>query len=101
MSRSLIILFTNQVRFCSDIYSYTFLHLHFNSNSGHFAEVYLATDRATGEKFAVKVVDKENLVDHKVLDDEVKVLRAVGKHPYIVNLIDSFEDENYYFLVMD
>lgn len=59
---------------------------------GHFAQVYLATDRATSEKFAVKVIkrDKNDLEkSKKFIRREVKVL-SITDHPNLVKAVDFF-----------
>ena len=67
---------------------------------GAFAVVRLATDRATGGQFACKLVDKANTnVDE--FGREVRTMREVGIHRHIVSLIDEFETDEAWALVMD
>lgn len=59
---------------------------------GHFSQVFLATDRITGDKFAVKVIkrDKEDSEkSRKFVRREVKIL-SITDHPNIVKAVDFF-----------
>ncbi|CDF35038.1 unnamed protein product [Chondrus crispus] len=59
---------------------------------GHFSRVYVASDRNTGDKFAVKVIkkDKNDLEkSKKFIRREVKVL-SVTDHPNLVKAVDFF-----------
>lgn len=59
---------------------------------GHFSSVYLASDRSTGDKFAVKVIkrDKNDLEkSKKFIRREVKVL-SVTNHVNLVKAVDFF-----------
>jgi calcium/calmodulin-dependent protein kinase I len=69
---------------------------------GSFATVKKAKNRATGERFAVKVVSKKKMTDEDKasLQTEIEILKSLD-HPNIVNLIDVFEDERHWCLVME
>lgn len=59
---------------------------------GHFSQVYAASDRDTGDKFAVKVIkkDKNDMEkSKKFIRREVKVL-SVTNHPNLVRAVDFF-----------
>lgn len=63
-----------------------------NVGKGHFSSVYLATDRNTGHKFAVKIIKKDNNdleKSKKFIRREVKVL-SVTDHAHIVRAVDFF-----------
>lgn len=69
---------------------------------GHFACVKVATDRRTGKQVAIKIIQKKEMNKNaESVKMEVRVLMEVGSHPYIVNLIDTFEDSSRYYLVME
>ena len=55
--------------------------------------------RATGEKCAIKIVDKRNC-DAKQLKLEITILKKLT-HPNIVELNDVFEVKKYIYLVME
>jgi len=56
----------------------------------------------TGKEFAVKIIDKKDLVKNaSTVKAEIEVLRAVGRHPNIVALVDHFEGEDEYYLIME
>ena len=69
---------------------------------GSFATVKRAKLRATGERFAVKVLSKKKMSedDMEALQTEIEILRRVD-HPNIIKLIDTFEDARHFCLVME
>ena len=69
---------------------------------GSFATVKKAKHRATGVKYAVKVMAKKKMAeeDIKALETEIEILKQVD-HPNVVKLIDVFEDERHYCIVME
>ena len=69
---------------------------------GSFATVKKAKNRATGERFAVKVLSKKKMSeeDKLAMQTEIEILKQVD-HPNIVKLIDVFEDERHWCLVME
>jgi len=69
---------------------------------GHFATVHVATHIKTGIEYAVKIISKSEL--HKNLGkihEEINILKAVGRHKNVVSLVDTFQDEDSFFLVME
>ena len=69
---------------------------------GSFATVKRAKFRQTGERYAVKVLSKKkmNEEDKLSMQTEIEILKTVD-HPNIVKLIDVFEDERHWCLVME
>jgi len=69
---------------------------------GSFATVKKAKNRATGERFAVKVLSKKKMSDEDkiAMHTEIEILKSVD-HPNIVRLIDIFEDDRHWCLVME
>lgn len=69
---------------------------------GHFAKVRRCSDRLTGKEYAVKVIDKKDLLKTAaVVRSEIDILRAVGYHQHCVSLVDHFEGEKEYYIVME
>eukprot|EP01064_Diplonema_japonicum_P013373 TRINITY_DN20920_c0_g1_i1.p1 TRINITY_DN20920_c0_g1~~TRINITY_DN20920_c0_g1_i1.p1 ORF type:complete len:349 (+),score=111.85 TRINITY_DN20920_c0_g1_i1:47-1048(+) len=68
---------------------------------GTFAKVKLGKHYKTGERVAIKIIDK-NSIDVKIeaLKTEVKILMNV-KHANVVNLLDVFEDDDKLYLIME
>ncbi|XP_028400653.1 phosphorylase b kinase gamma catalytic chain, liver/testis isoform-like [Dendronephthya gigantea] len=62
-------------------------------------------DKATGQEYAVKIVDK--LGDHgdadigKVTKNEADILAALSGHKNIISLVDFFESPTYFFLIFE
>jgi serine/threonine protein kinase len=57
---------------------------------GTFAKVKLAKNKETGESVAIKVIDKEKILKHKMVEQikrEISTMKLV-KHPNIVQLLE-------------
>merc|ERR1711934_570345 len=69
---------------------------------GSFASVRRGRSRTTHERVAIKVIAKRKLTEEdKVgLQNEIDILKQVD-HPNIVKLYDIYEDDKYFFLVME
>mmetsp|Transcript_4166 Transcript_4166/g.6198 ORF Transcript_4166/g.6198 Transcript_4166/m.6198 type:complete len:251 (+) Transcript_4166:28-780(+) len=68
--------------------------------SGGFGIVYLASDRKTGEKFAVKAIQQQRVKDYKSFVTEVKILKNLD-HPNIIKLYEIWEWKEVCFLVLE
>lgn len=69
---------------------------------GHFAKVRKVVHRTNGKDYAVKIIDKKDLLKTTaVVKAEIEILKRVGAHPNIVSLVDHFEGEDEYYLVME
>ncbi|PKI63096.1 hypothetical protein CRG98_016498 [Punica granatum] len=71
---------------------------------GQFGYTYVATDKTTGDRFAVKKIDKNKMVLPIAVEDvkrEVKILKALTGHENVVQFYDAFEDDSYVYIVME
>ncbi|KAK4441454.1 Calcium-dependent protein kinase [Sesamum alatum] len=71
---------------------------------GEFGVTYLCTDVETGEKFACKSISKNKLktaVDIEDVRREVEIMKHMPKHPNIVSLKDTYEDDSAVHIVME
>ncbi|KAF2075285.1 hypothetical protein CYY_003414 [Polysphondylium violaceum] len=73
--------------------------------AGNFATVKLAVDRKTGDKYAVKIIDKKkyfmNSSSRKdALMDEVNILKTLN-HPNIIHIQEVFNTEKTLYLVLE
>eukprot|EP00732_Lithocolla_globosa_P006281 Lithocolla_globosa_v1_NODE_7184_length_982_cov_4.464941.p1 type:complete len:215 gc:universal NODE_7184_length_982_cov_4.464941:35-679(+) len=71
-------------------------------NHGGFSTVFVGLDTKTGEKVAVKRINKQNLKD----DAKARVLREVEvhsrcKHNNIIEFKDFYETKTHYFLILE
>ena len=69
---------------------------------GHFARVTLALDTVTGVNVAIKVIDKKEMVKNRsIVESEMSILKRMGRHRHIVSMLDFFEDDRRFFIVME
>ena len=70
--------------------------------AGSFGNVYLAKNKFTGEKVAMKVIKKStaNLLSDGEIKDEIEILKNLD-HPDIVRIIESFNTNDAYLLVTE
>ncbi|CAO2831717.1 unnamed protein product [Amaranthus hypochondriacus] len=71
---------------------------------GEFGVTYLCTDKSNGDVFACKKISKKKLktaIDIEDVRREVAIMRHMPKHPNIVTLKDTFEDDHAVHLVME
>eukprot|EP01088_Endostelium_zonatum_P015830 TRINITY_DN403_c0_g1_i1.p1 TRINITY_DN403_c0_g1~~TRINITY_DN403_c0_g1_i1.p1 ORF type:complete len:297 (-),score=73.67 TRINITY_DN403_c0_g1_i1:130-1020(-) len=67
--------------------------------SGNFSKVHLGVEKSTGEKWAIKIIDKK-LVETTRLENEIQILKRVS-HVNIIALKDVFESPSKLYLVME
>lgn len=71
---------------------------------GEFGITYLCTDANNGERFACKSISKKKLRTAVDIDDvrrEVEIMKHLPKHPNIVTLKDTYEDDSAVHIVME
>ena len=75
--------------------------------TGVSSVVKLCMDRKTGEEYAVKIIDVSQDDIHEGLNivqqvhQEIGILRLVGSHPYIADLIDTYVTVDFIFLIFE
>ncbi|KAJ5073052.1 serine/threonine-protein kinase fhke-related [Anaeramoeba ignava] len=73
---------------------------------GKFATVKLGMDKKTGEKYAIKMIDKKKYMPNQTkverdrLMDEINILKKI-RHPSVVSAKDIFDSPNILYLVID
>lgn len=71
---------------------------------GHFAEVFLCVEKASGKRYAVKIFTKTPGMEERSktdgLQQEIAVLMGVS-HPNVLCLKDTFNERNAVFLVLE
>lgn len=78
-------------------------HIESRLGEGGMGEVYLASDRKTGKKVAIKVLARQLIARPEAIERfrrEAETLRKLD-HPNIVKLVDTFEHEGQYEIVME
>lgn len=72
-------------------------------NKGAFGQVILAMHKATGNEYAMKKIDKKQVINYRMtnyLRLEVKIMYSLD-HPNIIKLYNHFEDADNVYLVME
>lgn len=67
---------------------------------GHFAEVHEVTERATGQKFAAKILRKSMIANDETFLQEIGLLMACT-HSLITCIRDVFETETQLYLILE
>eukprot|EP00262_Sarcandra_glabra_P008530 TRINITY_DN2205_c0_g2_i1.p1 TRINITY_DN2205_c0_g2~~TRINITY_DN2205_c0_g2_i1.p1 ORF type:complete len:551 (+),score=99.20 TRINITY_DN2205_c0_g2_i1:190-1842(+) len=71
---------------------------------GQFGYTFVATDKVTGDRVAVKRIDKNKMILPIAVDDvkrEVKILHALTGHENVVQFYNAFEDDSFVYIVME
>lgn len=71
---------------------------------GEFGVTYLCTELETNDKYACKSISKKKLRTAVDIDDvrrEVEIMKSLPKHPNIVTLKDTYEDDDAVHIVME
>lgn len=71
--------------------------------TGTFGRVYLVRHKPTGKYYAMKTLKKTEVVRLKQVEhinSEKQILSSI-RHPFIVNLYRSFQDEKYLFMLLE
>ena len=70
---------------------------------GRFASVYLGFNKKTNKKVAIKILDKNEMDDEdiKLTYNEIELLKICKNKKKIVNLYKNYENENYFYLVLE
>ncbi|CAI5683239.1 hormonally up-regulated neu tumor-associated kinase homolog A isoform X1 [Oreochromis niloticus] len=73
-------------------------------NKGSFAKVMEGLHISTGEKVAIKVIDKKKARQDSYVQKNMKReprIHQMVRHPHIVVLLETLETENSYYMVME
>ncbi|XP_024974389.1 calcium-dependent protein kinase 28-like [Cynara cardunculus var. scolymus] len=71
---------------------------------GQFGYTYVAIDKSTGDRVAVKKIEKNKMLLPIAVEDvkrEVKILRALSGHENVVQFHNAFEDNSFVYIVME
>ncbi|CAH0490996.1 unnamed protein product [Peronospora farinosa] len=68
--------------------------------SGKYSVVKRCTNKSTGEHFAVKIIDKRQMIEIRFLKRELEIMYGL-RHDGVVRLLKLFENNECVFLVME
>jgi serine/threonine protein kinase len=60
-------------------------------------------EKATGKEYACKIMEfnDDSIEERTAILREIQILKLVGGHPNIIDIVASFETPNYVFIVME
>lgn len=70
---------------------------------GGFGEVWKVVHKVSSKTYAIKVIDKKNILEQNMVNQinrEIEIMYKVN-HPHIIKLINHFEDEENFYLIMN
>ncbi|OAF68376.1 hypothetical protein A3Q56_03836 [Intoshia linei] len=67
--------------------------------SGSFSQVFYAESRKNEKKVAIKCIDRIKMTSKKSLLSEIDIHKKL-KHPNVVQLLETYQDAEFYYLVM-
>ncbi|XP_076952591.1 uncharacterized protein LOC143626353 [Bidens hawaiensis] len=71
---------------------------------GRVGYAYVAIDKASGDRVAVKKIDKSKMILPHAVEDvqrEVKILQALSGNENVVQFYNAYEDSSYVYIVME
>ncbi|OQS04054.1 uracil phosphoribosyltransferase [Thraustotheca clavata] len=68
---------------------------------GAHSKVLRGRHKQTGDLVAIKMMFHSTMVDQSEWQEEIALLKQLGPHPNIIQLIESYETEEYVYLVME
>lgn len=68
--------------------------------SGGYGAVYLAKQKKTGVKVAVKAMQKGRIQDYEAFQNEISILKQLD-HPNIIKLHETWETDRICFLITE
>lgn len=70
---------------------------------GGFGEVWKVVHKSTNKVYCIKVISKRSIIEQKMVDQmnrEIEIMYKLN-HPHIIKLINHFEDDDSFYLVMN
>ena len=70
---------------------------------GTFSKVKLGINKITGEKVAIKILDKSKILEKEDLERIIREMQILSKmdHENVIKVYQIFEDNNNYFIIME
>ena len=70
---------------------------------GTFSKVKLGINMFTGQKVAIKILDKKKLIEEEGIERVIRELKILSElnHPNIIKIYKIIEDEKHYYVVME
>ena len=70
---------------------------------GTFGKVWLVTHKKTGQPYALKMLNKREIIGHHQVEGVVReknIMTSIS-HPFVVNLLCTFQDDLHLYMVID
>jgi CRP-like cAMP-binding protein/tRNA A-37 threonylcarbamoyl transferase component Bud32 len=70
---------------------------------GTFGKVWLVSHKRTGTPYALKQLNKREIIGHHQVEGVIreKNIRASIEHPFVVNLVATFQDDRHLFMLIE
>jgi len=68
--------------------------------TGVFGTAFHAIDKKTNKSIAIKKIKKTSKIEADIINKEVTIMKLC-QHPHIIKLVKYFEDDQYYYIVME
>ena len=74
-----------------------------NLGEGSYGKVKAVKEKATGQRYAMKIIAKSNLLSFASINNIKREIKIQSKlrHPHIIRLVYYFEDEENVFMIME
>lgn len=80
---------------------YSKYELHDVLGKGISSVVRQCTEKSTGVKYAVKIVEYNNPEEREQTLREIEIMKSIESHPNIISIYDTFESDSFVFIVME
>jgi len=78
-----------------------YYHIYEEIGRGGFSIVHRGVDISTGKEVAIKIISKKHEMSSESLQRELDIMRLVKDCPQVVSLIDVFENDEKYYIVLE
>ncbi|KAH6835595.1 CBL-interacting protein kinase 9 [Perilla frutescens var. hirtella] len=67
---------------------------------GSFAKVKFATNIQTGDRVAIKIIQRQHVLHHRMIKREISTMKMI-KHPNVVNLVEVMASKTKIYIVLE
>ncbi|KAJ5071130.1 non-specific serine/threonine protein kinase [Anaeramoeba ignava] len=77
--------------------------IHFLIGEGKYGRIYVATQKSTKQKYAIKMIPKSKLLENKMVEHAFQERNALSliSSPFVIKMKHCFQDEDNLYFVLD